>query len=403
MAGRAGGGRAGGGLAAGLRLTDQRTQALVAQIAAGVGLLLVIVLLASTLAENLARLNMTAGFGFLLRPAGMRMGESVLPFEPTDSFAWAIVAAVVNTIRVSAAAIVLATVLGTAIGIMRLGDNPLLRGLTTCYVEVFRNTPLLLQILFWSALFLKLPAIRQAISLGDVAFLSQRGFQVPSVSLHGAPLWPLVAAMVAGVAVLLGPRSIAGFGPSGRERPPSRWLRTIIRALLAGGGAALLTLFIQNSLSVDLPVKKGFGFSGGLTLTPEFCALLAGLTAYTAAFIAEIVRGGILAVDRGQWEAARSLGLRTPAILRKIVIPQALRVILPALTNQYAAIIKNSSLAIAIGYPDLFWAVSTAINVTGHAIEGVATLMATYLVLILGLVSVMNAWYGRLLRHRAAR
>ncbi len=322
-------------------LRDQRSQALLAQGGGAVLLLALGLLLASTLVDNLARLNLTAGFGFLLRPAGMRMGETVIPFEATDSFAWAIVAASVNTIRVAAAAVVLATLLGTTVGIMRLGRNPLLRGLTSVYVELFRNTPLLLQILFWSALLLKLPGVRDAIGLGDWAFLSQRGLQLPALAWH------------------------------------------------------------DGAIGLDRPVRRLFGYAGGMTLTPEFCALLAGLTAYTGAFIAEIVRGGIEAVPHGQWEAARSLGLRDATILRRIVVPQALRIIVPALTSQYVGIVKNSSLAIAIGYPDLFWAVSTAINVTGHAIEGVAVLMGAYLVLTLGVAGAMNLWYARLLRRTA--
>ena len=156
-----------------------------------------------------------------------------------------------------------------------------------------------------------------------------------------------------------------------------------------------------GGFGVERPVRKLFGFAGGFTLTPEFCALLAGLVVYTAAYIAEIVRGGILAVSRGQWEAARSLGLRDGAIMRHIVLPQAMRVILPAMTSQYVGLVKNSSLALAIGYPDLFWAVSTAINVTGHAVEGVAMMMAGYLLLTLGTASAMNSWYRQMLRRGA--
>ena len=321
-------------------LSDRRTRAWAAQAVGGVVLAAVLALLASTLMDNLARLNLTPGFEFLLRPAGMRMGESVLPFEPTDSFAWAILAATVNTVRVSVAAIALATVLGIAVGVMRLGSNPLLRSITSAYVELFRNTPLLLQILFWSAILLKLPPIRDAISLHDWAFLSNRGLRLPAITLQG------------------------GF-------------------------------------AIEYPVRRLLGYQGGITLTPEFCALLLGLVAYHGTFIAEIVRGGILAVPRGQWEASRSLGLRDGAILRRIVLPQALRVILPSMTTQYVGILKNSSLAIAIGYPDLFWAVSTAINVTGHAIEGVAALMAGYLVLTLGTSGAMGLWYARMLRRGA--
>ena len=321
-------------------LSNRRTQAAAAQGAAAVVLVAVIVLLGMTLRANLARLNLTTGFDFLWRPAGMSIGESVIAFQPTDSFARAMLAGAVNTIRVAVAGIVLATLLGTTIGIMRLSGNPLLRTITSVYVEVFRNTPLLLQILFWSALLLKLPAIRHAISFGDWVFLSQRGLQVPAIVLHGG-------------------------------------------------------------LGLERPVRKLFGYSGGWTLTPEYCALLAGLVAYTGAFIAEIVRGGILAVPRGQWEAARSLGVRDGTIMRTIVLPQALRVILPAMTSQYVGLVKNSSLAVAIGFPDLFWAVSTAINVTGHAIEGVAVMMAGYLALTLVTSGAINAWYSQLLRRGA--
>jgi general L-amino acid transport system permease protein len=297
--------------------------------------------LAHTLAANLARLNLVVGFDVFLRPAGMRMGESVIAFEPTDSFAWAMLAGGINTLRVSVAGIVLATVLGTLVGVMRLGSNPLLRGLTGGYVALFRNTPLLLQVLFWSAILLKLPGVRDAIGLGGWGFLSQRGLQLPAVVL--ADGWP----------------------------------------------------------RLDWPVRRLFGFTGGMVLSPEFCALLLALVAYHGAFIAEIVRGGILAVAPGQWEAGRSLGLRGAVIMRRIVLPQAMRVILPAMTSQFTAVIKNSSLAVAIGYPDLFWSVSTAINVTGHAMEGVLALMAGYLVLTLGTSGAMSVWHASMLRAGA--
>jgi general L-amino acid transport system permease protein len=371
-------------------LANRRVQANLAQVAGAVVLVAVLVLLGMTLSANLARLNLTAGFGFLLRPAGMPMGESVLPFAPTDSFAWAMVAAGVNTLRVAVAAIVLATVLGTAIGIMRLSANPLLRAITACYVETFRNTPVLLQILVWSALLLKLPQIRQAVSLGDWVFLSQRGVQVPGLALHGgwADLAPAAAAAcVAGIIALAAARRRLGRGGASAL--------AVVAALLV----LLVALGWGGTLTLERPARRLFGFSGGLTLTPEFCALLLGLTAYAASYIAEVVRSGILSVSKGQWEAARSLGLRDGIIMRRIVLPQALRVMLPPLTSQYVGILKNSSLAVAIGYPDLFWAVSTAINVTGHAVEGVVVLMAGYLLLTLGTSGAMNLWYGRLLRR----
>ncbi len=369
-------------------LTSRRGQATLAQLLGALALVAVAGLLGTTLMDNLARLNLTTGFGFLWRPAGMQIGETILPFQPSDSFAWAMLAAAVNTIRVALAGIVLATVLGTAIGIMRLSGNPLLRMLTSVYVEVFRNTPVLLQILFWSAILLKLPAIRQAFSLSDWVFLSQRGLQIPVLAWHGGVSpWPGLA----------GAACCGAFGGLLARR------RGVAGALGIGAAAGLAVLIVvwsfQGALGIERPVRKLFGFTGGFSLTPEFCALLAGLVAYTAAFIAEIVRGGILAIDRGQWEAARSLGLRNGAIMRHIVLPQALRIILPALTSQYVGALKNSSLAVAIGYPDLFWSISTAINVTGHAVEGVVVMMAGYLVLTLGTASVMNGWYRRMLRR----
>ena len=378
------------GSAAAWRLSNRRTQANVAQVLAGLSLAVAAAALTLTLTGNLARLNLTAGFGFLLRPAGMQIGESVIPFDPSDSFAWAMVAALVNTVRVSLAAIVLATVVGTTVGLLRLSPNPLLRGITGVYVELFRNTPVLLQILFWSAVLLKLPSVRQAIDLGGWAFLSQRGLQVPALVLHGdARLWPGFAAAL-----------VIGAGAGWMLRRQGRVVALGVVLVVAASTAAGL-LALDGALGLDRPVRKLFGYAGGLSLTPEFCALLTGLAMYTAAFIAEIVRGGILAVPRGQWEAARSLGLHNGVILRRIVLPQALRVILPSLTGQYVGIVKNSSLAVAIGYPDLFWAISTTINVTGHAVEGVVVMMAGYLVLTLGLSGVMNRWYSRMLRRGA--
>ena len=373
-----------------MRLSDRRTRALLAQLAGAAALLLVAAVLGRTLAANLARLNLSPGFGFLWRPAGMQIGESALPFESTDSFAWAIAAGAVNTLRVAAAAVVLATVVGVVVGIMRLSANPLLRAITAVYVELFRNIPLLLQIVFWAALVLQLPDVRQAVRLGGGVYLSQRGLQLPALALGGGPLWPgLLAGAACGLAsMLLLRRARAGWRGA---------------AMAAAALAAALALWVaQGAVALDWPVRRLLGFRGGMALTPEFCSLLAGLAAYAGAFIAEIVRGGILAVPHGQWEACRSLGLRNGAIMRLVVLPQAVRVILPAVTSQYVGIVKNSSLAIVIGYPDLFWAISTAINVTGHAIEGVAVMMLAYLVLTLGTAGAMNAWYGRLLRRGMA-
>lgn len=373
-----------------LQLTDRRTQAWVAQIAAGLLLVAMAGLLGQTLLANLARLNLSGGFGFLARPAGMQIAESVVPADASDSFAWVIFAAALNTVRVAAGAIVLATVLGTAVGAMRLSSNPLLRTITAVYVELFRNTPLLLQIIFWAAIMLRLPSVRDAMNFGGWAFLSQRGLQMPALIVQDGSLAPVLGAAFGGGAVALLAVQRRGNG--------TRLAAFVIAFAVVGA----VVLAGQGRLELDRPVRKLLGYRGGMVLTPEFCALLLGLVAYAGAFIAEIVRGGILAVPAGQWEAARSLGLQDMTIMRRVVLPQAVRVILPSLTSQYVGIIKNSSLAIAIGYPDLFWAISTSINVTGHAIEGVVLLILTYLVLTLSTAGVMNTWYGRMLRRGTA-
>lgn len=362
-------------------------QQLLAQLLFAVALLAASGLLARTLFTNLGKLNLTPGFGFLFRPAGMEMGDSVIPFGPGDSFAWAILAGGINTLRVAAIAIVLAILLGTVVGVMRLSTNPLLRGLTSIYVEVFRNTPLLLQLLFWSALLLKLPPLREAISLGDWVFVSQRGLQIPALTIQdGVALAWLALAFVVFVATTAFVRRLGG--------------TTIALSLLAAGVVLLAVgVFLSGVVSVDWPARRAFRFVGGFTLTPEFCALIVALVAYAGAYISEIVRAGILSVQTGQWEAARSLGMRDPLIFRRIVLPQAFRVVLPAMTSQCVGVIKNSSLAVAIGFPELFWAASTTINSTGHAIEGIAVMVSVYLVLTLGTSSLMNAWHARLVRR----
>jgi general L-amino acid transport system permease protein len=312
---------------------------LLAQVVVAV---LLAALAAATLATvriNLGRLNVTGGFAFLTRTAGFEIGESWIAYNSSDSFLRAIVAALVNTSSVALASILLATLLGTLVGTMRLSGNPLLRLLTGLYVEVFRNTPLLLQILVWAALLLRLPPASHAFSLGDLVFISRRGVEMPA--LH----------------------------------------------------------FGQGGVAIDLPERHGLRFEGGTSVTPEFTALLLGLVAYYGAFIAEVVRGGILAVPRGQWEAAVTLGLSKFTTMRRVVLPQAVRIIIPVVTIQYISIVKASSLGIAIGYPELFWVISTTINITGHAVEGMVVLMVGYLLLTLSTAGAMS-WINASLRRR---
>lgn len=341
-----------------------------------------------TTASHLAERNMSSGFGFLGDPAGFVIGESLIPFDAQDSYLRAMAVCGLNTLLVSLLSCAAATVLGGVVGVARLATNPLPRRLAALYVMLFRNTPLLLQIILWYALLQALPPVRQAIPLGTAVFLSQRGLRLPSLDLHEpARLAPL---LVVGALLWLVARRPAILA----------WRRPVLAVLLLVGIGAVVE--VSRSVDVLVPVRRGFNFAGGLEMSPEFTALLAGLVLYYAAYIAEIVRGGILAVPRGQWDAARALGLPSWPVLRRVVLPQALRAITPPLTLEYVGIIKSSSLGILVGYPELFWSVSTMVGQNGHAIEGISLLMLAYLVPSLGAAAAMNAFNRRLLRGGVA-
>ncbi|AZG06782.1 amino acid ABC transporter permease [Pigmentiphaga sp. H8] len=349
-------------------------------------------LVSNTLA-NLAARNISSGFGFLGREAGFAIGEAPIRYDPQDTYARAILVGLLNTLRVAAAGIVLATILGTVVGIARLSRNWLVARLASVYVELMRNTPLLLQLFLWYALVTEtLPPARQALELLPGVFLSNRGIKLPLPADH---LGFDLAAAGFGLAVALS-LALAHWmrrrqQHSGDVRPIAHWVVALLVGLpLAGwlaGGAPM---------QFDVPHLQGFGFTGGATLTPEFTALLFGLVIYTAAFIAEVVRAGIQSVNRGQWEAAESLGLRRSKVLRLVVLPQALRVIIPPVTSQYLNLTKNSSLAVAIGYPDIVSIANTTLNQTGQAIEGVLIIMAVYLAVSLTISVLMNLYNRRM-------
>jgi general L-amino acid transport system permease protein len=327
---------------------------------------------------NMAKRGLELGFGFLDRSAGMPIGESVIPYSAGDTYGRALLVGVLNTLRVAIIGCILAAILGIALGIMRLSSNPLLRGLVGGYIEVIRNTPLVIQLVFWQAVVLSLPHVRQALEPLPGVFLSQRGFKLPALVADGA-MWGLLGALAL---ALLGWWLLLR-----RERARQR-ATGVRRSTLPAGLAMLAVLPVLASLSfgapaVEWPELMGFNFQGGITLSPEFAALLIGLVLYTAAFIAEIVRGGIQSVHRGQWEAARALGLPPGRIMRLVILPQALRVIIPPLTSQFLNLTKNSSLAVVIGYPDLVSIANTSINQTGQAIEVISIFMAVYLAISL--------------------
>jgi len=347
-------------------------------------------LVANTL-DNLAARSIRAGFDFLGQEAGFYIGESLIRFEASDTYLRAFVAGLLNTLRVAALGIVAATVLGTLIGIARLSHNWLLSRIATAYIEGMRNVPVLLQLFLWYSLITGLlPLASEALEIVPGVFLSKSGLTYPVPEAHPIHRWLLaLLAIGAGAAALYVAGARRRQERSGR-RPPLLWP---CGAIIAAPAAAAFVLS-GAPLALEMPEWRRFRYAGGDALTPEFLALLLGLGLYTAAFIAEVVRGGIQAVPAGQSEAARSLGLRRGLVLRLIVLPQALRVILPPLTSQYLNLTKNSSLAVAIGYPDLVSIANTSLNQTGQAIECIAIIMAVYLAISLTISALMN-WYNR--------
>jgi len=345
--------------------------------------------------ENLAAQNITSGFGFLENTAGFGVSQSLIPYNESDSYARVFLVGLLNTLLVSGLGIVFATALGFFIGIARLSPNWLVARLAGGYVELIRNLPLLFQILFWYLAVLgTLPGPRQSLSLFGAMFVNNRGILVPA-PVFGAGAGYVAWAAVLAVVVVLAIRVWA-------RRRQDRTGQTFPVLWVGLGlliGLPLVALVATGfPVTFDVPQLRGFNFVGGLRLLPEFVALLIALSTYTAAFIAEVVRAGILAVPRGQTEAAFALGLRRGLMLRLIVVPQALRVIVPPLTNQYLNLTKNSSLAVAIGYPDLFAVFAgTALNQTGQAIEIIAITMAVYLSLSLATSALMN-WYNARIR-----
>ena len=345
--------------------------------------------LVSNTLHNLSVRNIATGFGFLDREAGFAIGETPIEFTPADTYSRALSVGLLNTLRAAAIGIVLATILGTIIGIARLSSNWLIAKIASVYVEVMRNVPLLLQLFFWYAIIAEnLPGPRQALNPMPGVFLSNRGLKLPA--LEGDGLTWLAAGFVFAVfAVML----LANWSRRRQERTGQLFPVWRVGISLIVLCPALVWWLSGSELSLNVPALKGFNFQGGLTLTPEFAALLLGLVIYTAAFIAEVVRSGIQAVSRGQWEAAESLGLRRSLALRLVVLPQALRVIIPPMTSQYLNLTKNSSLAVAIGYPDIVSVVNTTMNQTGQAIEGIMIIMAAYLTVSLSISFFMN-WYN---------
>jgi general L-amino acid transport system permease protein len=343
--------------------------------------------------ENLARAKIASGFGFWHNTAGFDISQTLIEYTATSTYGRAFWVGLLNTLLVAALGIVFATILGFVIGIARLSTNWLVARLAAIYVELIRNLPLLLQLLFWYNAVLKvLPELRDSLLLPGGGFLNNRGLFLPQ-PVFKEGFGAVLVALLIGIAIALVYRVFAK-----RRQAATGEQSPVLRVTLGLVIGLPLLAFVLTGFPVDFlyPEKGRFNIRGGIEVLPEFMALLFGLVIYTAAFIAEVVRAGIMAVAKGQTEAAYSLGLKPRPTLRLVVIPQAMRVIVPPLTNQYLNLTKNSSLAVAIGYPDLVQIFAgTVLNQTGQAVEIVAITMAVYLTISLTTSLLMNLYNRR--------
>jgi general L-amino acid transport system permease protein len=348
----------------------------------------------SNAVENLQRARIASGFGFWDHTAGFDISQTLIDYSSQGStYGRAFWVGLLNTLLVAILGIIFATIIGFVVGIARLSPNWIVARVASGYVETIRNIPLLLQLLFWYNAVLKaLPDIRDSLTFGG-GFLSNRGLFLPKPLFHPGSGW-------IGIALLIGIVGALGYRFWARKRQMQTGQQApvlLVSLALIVGLPLIVAIAAGFPITFEFPAKGRFNINGGLEVLPEFFALLLGLSIYTAAFIAEVVRAGILAVSRGQTEAASSLGLRPGPTLRLIVVPQAMRVIIPPLTSQYLNLIKNSSLAVAIGYPDLVQVFTgTVLNQTGQAVEVVAVTMAVYLTISLVTSLAMNIYNARM-------
>ncbi len=370
---------------------DPKIRAIVFQAVLVFAVVMVGFYLINNTLHNMEQRGISTGFSFLEKESGFGVTQSLIEYDETHSYGRTFFVGLLNTILVSVLGIFFATLLGFVMGVARLSPNWLLARIATAYIEIFRNIPLLLQIFFWYfAVGINLPRPRQSYAFGETLFLNNRGLFIPRpVAEEGFGL--VIAALVVAVVLIV----LMVRWAHRRQDATGQPFHTVWASLGLILGLPLLAFVAAGSpLSWENPVLRGFNFQGGLSVLPELFALTLALTVYTGTFIAETVRAGIQSVSHGQTEAARALGLRESRLLQLIIIPQAMRVIIPPLTSQYLNLTKNSSLAAAIGYPDLVAVFAgTTLNQTGQAVEIIAMTMAVYLSLSLSISLFMN-WYN---------
>jgi len=369
---------------------DRNARAIAFQILALSAVILLGWYLVSNTMHNMATRNIATGWSFLGREAGFGISEHIIEYSPADSYGRAIVIGFLNTIKVAVIGIFFATLIGIVVGLARLSPNWLVARIATVYVEGLRNVPLLLQLIIWYGLIIAMPGPRQAVHMLPGVFLTGRGVYYPSIEAEPVHSWMAIL-FVAGIVLTW----LYARWAKRRQDETGKAAPLLLPAIgFIIGLPVLIWLVAGAPLTLGIPELKGFNFAGGSVLSPEFAAMVVGLSTYTGAFIAEVVRSGIQAVSHGQTEAARALGLKPMLVTRLVVFPQSLRVIVPPLTSQYLNLTKNSSLAVAIGYPDLVSTGNTALNQTGQAVECIAIIMGVYLAISLAISLFMN-WYNK--------
>ncbi len=367
---------------------DSKTISILGQVAVLIIVIIVLVFLGTNLIINYRRLGFNFSWDFLSRTASFSINDPPIRYDSTDPYTRAILVGLINSIKVMFFGIIIATILGITIGIGRLSDNWLVQKIATVYVETLRNTPLLLQLFFWYfAVFLKLPKIDNPLIVGGKIFLTNRGMDIPWFIGNRATSLGWVLIIIAVISNIIFWRkhinNIEETGSSGKI-----WLSLIALNIIA---SILIFCFL---IDWSFPQLEAGLIMGGINLSPEFATLLVGLSIYTAAFIAEVVRAGIQSVNRGQWEAARALGLKPSLVMQLVIFPQALRVIIPPLTSEFLNLAKNSSLAVAIGYNDIYAISNTISNQTGRSVEILLIVVLIYLIINLIISLIMN-WFNR--------
>mgnify|MGYP001818120789 FL=1 len=370
---------------------DEKTRAIIYQIVTAAFVAFIGYYLISNVQTNMEKQSIASGFGFIEKEAAFEIGESLIEYSAADTYGHALLVGVLNTLKVSFIGMILTTILGTIIGVCTLSSNWLISKFGTMYVELFQNIPVLLQLFFFYALFYEIfPPPRQALNPVTGVFITNRGIDFPVPAPD--PAWGYIglAFVAACIVIWLVNRWAVKRQERSGQQFPTFWVGLGILLVLP-----LVTWILNGApTQMDVPVLKGFNFQGGRNISPEFSALLIGLVLYTASFIAQIVRAGIQSISHGQTEAAMSIGLKPGLVLKLVIFPQALRVIVPPLTSQLLNLTKNSSLAVAIGYPDFVQVAGTTINQTGQAVEGVAMMMVVYLTFSLLTSAFMN-WYNK--------